>query len=80
MHKAAGYVRRSTDDKQADSIDIQKEEVLAYAARHGYEIVRWYVDDGVSGHNVDRDDFVSTPTPANARSGSGGPLRPYRQN
>ena len=58
MRKAAGYLRRSTDDKQADSIEIQREEVLAYAAKHGYEIVRWYVDDGVSGHNVDRDDFV----------------------
>jgi len=58
MCKAVGYLRRSTDDKQADSIEIQKEEILAYAAAHGYEIVRWYVDDGVSGHNVDRDDFV----------------------
>ena len=58
MRKAAGYLRRSTDDKQADSIEIQREEVLAYAAKHGYEIVRWYIDDGVSGHNVDRDDFV----------------------
>ena len=58
MQKAAGYLRRSTDDKQADSIEIQREEVLAYAAKHGYKIVRWYVDDGVSGHNVDRDDFV----------------------
>ena len=58
MYKAVGYLRRSTDDKQADSIDIQREEILDYAARHGYEIVRWYIDDGVSGHNVDRDDFV----------------------
>lgn len=58
MYKAVGYLRRSTDDKQADSIDIQQEEIQAYAAEHGYEILRWYMDDGVSGHNVDRDDFV----------------------
>ena len=58
MRNSAGYVRRSTDDKQADSIEIQKEEIVNYAATHGFTVVRWYVDDGVSGHNVDRDDFV----------------------
>ncbi|MCA9213728.1 MAG: recombinase family protein, partial [Planctomycetales bacterium] len=58
MKRAAGYIRRSTDDKQADSIDIQREEITKYASAHDYQIVRWYVDDGISGHDVDRDDFV----------------------
>ena len=58
MYPAAAYVRRSTDDKQADSIHIQREEISGFAADNGYEILRWYVDDGISGHDVDRDDFV----------------------
>jgi len=58
MKRAAAYLRRSTDDKQADSIDIQRSEVTEYADANGYTIVRWYIDDGISGHNTDRDDFV----------------------
>jgi DNA invertase Pin-like site-specific DNA recombinase len=56
--KAVGYLRRSRDDAQADSIEIQREAVTAYALKHGFQIVRWYIDDGISGHNTDRDDFV----------------------
>ena len=58
MKRAVGYLRRSTDDKQADSIDIQREEITTYANANDFDIVRWYIDDGISGHNVDRDDFV----------------------
>jgi len=58
MKNAAAYLRRSTDDKQADSIEIQREEVELYASQNGYRIVRFYIDDGISGHNVDRDEFV----------------------
>ena len=58
MKRAAAYLRRSTDDKQADSIEIQREEVQQYADRNGYKIVAFYIDDGISGHNVDRDEFV----------------------
>ena len=58
MKKAAAYLRRSTDDKQADSIDIQREEVIKYSSENGYEIVAWYIDDGISGHDEDRCDFV----------------------
>lgn len=58
MKVAAAYLRRSTDDKQADSIVIQKEEVTRYAAENDYQIVTWYVDDGISGHDEERSDFV----------------------
>jgi DNA invertase Pin-like site-specific DNA recombinase len=57
---AAGYLRKSTKGKKADgrerqehSIDQQREEVEKLAKQHGYLIVRWYVDDGVSGWKRD---------------------------
>ena len=58
MKRAVAYLRRSTDDKQADSLDIQRHEISTYASEHGYQVLQWYVDDGISGHDVDRDDFV----------------------
>src|SRR6185369_6459261 len=36
-------------DKQDTSIDGQRSELLDYAAKHGYRIVKWYTDEGVSG-------------------------------
>ena len=45
MKTAAAYLRRSTDDKQADSIEIQREEVERYAEQNGYRIVRFYIDE-----------------------------------
>jgi DNA invertase Pin-like site-specific DNA recombinase len=42
------YYRMSTD-KQEDSIDRQRSQVIPYAARHGYTIVREYVDEGIAG-------------------------------
>ena len=45
---AAGYARRSTD-MQERSIPDQKASVERWAAAHGYRILRWYVDDAISG-------------------------------
>ncbi len=45
---AAQYVRMSIDD-QRYSIENQKAAILAYAKRHGFEIVRTYADLGKSG-------------------------------
>ena len=45
---AVGYLRRSTS-KQEKSLDDQRREIERYAAEHGYRIVRWYTDDGISG-------------------------------
>lgn len=42
------YLRMSSD-KQDTSIDDQRAELLAYAAKHGYTIVREYIDEGISG-------------------------------
>jgi DNA invertase Pin-like site-specific DNA recombinase len=45
---AAEYVRMSTD-QQSFSIQHQRAANAAYAALHGFEIVRTYADEGVSG-------------------------------
>ena len=46
--RAAGYFRMSSDEQVA-SIPRQRESVEAYAAKHGYLIVREYMDEGISG-------------------------------
>lgn len=50
---AVGYIRRSTS-KQEKSLDDQQREIERYAGKHGYRIVRWYKDDGVSGDATER--------------------------
>jgi DNA invertase Pin-like site-specific DNA recombinase len=46
--RAATYYRMS-DDRQEDSIDRQKSQLIPYAEKHGYVIVRDYTDEGISG-------------------------------
>jgi site-specific DNA recombinase len=46
--KVALYLRMSTD-KQETSIPQQRAELERYAEKHGYEIVREYRDEGISG-------------------------------
>lgn len=50
---AVGYVRRSTE-KQEQSLDDQRREIERYADAHGYQILRWYEDDGISGDDTER--------------------------
>ncbi len=58
MIPAAGYARRSTD-LQERSIPDQKAYIEKWAAEHGYRIVRWFVDDAISGTSSrGRDDFT----------------------
>src|SRR5262245_57453367 len=48
---AVGYLRRSTD-KQEASIEEQRAAVIKYAAERSYRIIRWYVDDAISGDDT----------------------------
>lgn len=43
-----GYARRSTD-RQEQSIPDQQKAVERYCAEHGLRILRWYIDDAISG-------------------------------
>src|SRR5262245_4616858 len=54
---AVGYARRSTD-MQERSIPDQKAFIERWAAENGYHIIRWYVDDAISGTSTrGRNDF-----------------------
>ena len=48
---AVAYLRMS-DKKQDKSIPAQREEIERYARAHGYTIIRWYVDEGISGDDT----------------------------
>lgn len=48
LQPAAGYARRSTD-MQERSIPDQKAYIEKWAGENGYRIVRWYIDDAISG-------------------------------
>ena len=55
---AVGYLRRSTR-KQEKSIADQKRAIERWVDEHGYRIVRWYIDDGISGDSTEqRADFL----------------------
>lgn len=49
--KAVTYFRMSTL-RQEDSIERQRSQVLPYAAKRGYTIVREYLDEGISGGEI----------------------------
>ena len=54
---AVGYLRCSDDSQIAASIPAQKSEVEKYATEHGYNVLRWYIDGGISGWKEDREQF-----------------------
>lgn len=50
---AVVYLRRSSD-RQEKSIDDQRTAVAKYADENGYTLVREYVDDAISGDDIER--------------------------
>lgn len=48
MKQALAYIRVSTED-QANSLIAQREKIDAYAKFTGLEVVRYFIDEGVSG-------------------------------
>jgi DNA invertase Pin-like site-specific DNA recombinase len=50
---AVAYYRMSLD-RQEDSIERQRSQVVAYAAKHGFQIVREYIDEGIAGDVIFR--------------------------
>jgi len=59
---AVGYCRLSKDDDirggESASISSQKEIIEKYARDNGWHIRAWYIDDGFSGTNFKRPDFL----------------------
>lgn len=53
MISAVSYLRMSTDAQEA-SIAAQRLAVSEYAAKHGYRIIREYVDSGISGDSTEK--------------------------
>jgi len=52
---AVGYVRRSTDRQEA-SLDDQEDAIREYAAAQGFDLLRLYRDDAISGTSVEKRD------------------------
>ncbi len=64
--QAAAYVRRSTRS-QEQSLERQRHEIERFAAAAGITIVRWYVDDGISGaEDLERPGFQKLISDAEA--------------
>lgn len=53
MIPAVAYYRMSTD-KQDTSIDEQRREVVSWAAKNGFQILREYRDEGISGDATEK--------------------------
>lgn len=51
-HTAVGYLRRSTN-QQEQSIADQRAAIEQYAREHGTNVLRYYVDDAISGTRSD---------------------------
>jgi DNA invertase Pin-like site-specific DNA recombinase len=51
--RAVAYYRHSAQDRQENSIPIQREQVRQWAERHGVDIIHEFEDAGKSGLNAE---------------------------
>jgi DNA invertase Pin-like site-specific DNA recombinase len=54
--RAVAYLRKSTRDQQENSIFNQRKAIDAFAERHDISIVKYLVDDGISGLTMEKRD------------------------
>ena len=65
---AVGYVRRSTD-RQEQSIGDQKKTIEAYARQNRLKLLKFYVDDAISGTStIKRKAFLKMISDAESRA------------
>jgi len=57
--RALAYYRHSAEDKQENSVAIQRDHAFKFAAEHGIEIIHEIADEGKSGLLADRPGFNS---------------------
>lgn len=55
--RAVAYYRHSAEDKQENSVGIQREQVENFAVKEGVEILEHFQDEGFTGTNADRPGF-----------------------
>lgn len=51
------YMRYSSNNQNYNSIEYQKEHILAYCFKHNLQLIDSYIDEGYSGTNDNRPDF-----------------------
>jgi len=66
--KAVAYARYSSDNQREESIDAQLRAINAFADRYGYEIVKVYSDEALSGKTDERDEFQKMMVDARLRN------------
>lgn len=67
---AAGYLRVSTDEQAEHGISIpsQKSRILSYCNSQGWELYKFYIDDGYSGKDLERPDIKALIRDSESRS------------
>lgn len=51
--RAVAYYRHSAEIGQENSVEIQQDNVVAFAEKHGIEIIHEFADRGKSGLNAE---------------------------
>lgn len=57
--RAVAYYRHSAEDKQENSVPIQREHARKFAAKHGIEIIHEEADEGKTGLLANRPGFIA---------------------
>ncbi len=55
--RAAAYLRVSTGDQAGEDrygLPAQREAIESHAAAQGFQVAKWYIDEGISGGTLDR--------------------------
>lgn len=59
MYNVVAYCRFSSDNQRAESIDVQVRAINEYCKKNGYNLIKIYKDEAISGTSIkDRDEFL----------------------
>lgn len=58
IRKAVAYARYSSDNQRAESIDAQLYDIREWASANGYQIIKEYIDEAISGTSDEREQFL----------------------